>query len=246
MTDTRIATLDSGQVNERIMAKEAKTDFRRVEAASVKRVTNLTSAEGKRMFLRCFGTFQLNVHFISSLARMKLPHDQVEAVEDIVRKRIEEANNKFNKHIDAAEGLFQMNGINTVATYETVPMTVEVGVISSLGRRYFEAIHRMDQVMPILQTLEVEELRSMRDVDALRADCKKAVIRVARSARELANGLRRRINQLTVEAQQGAPEGVQDPAPAGDQLQTGPASEPPKDSVTVDTASVGESAVPVV
>ena len=125
---------------------------------------------------------------------LKLPHEQVEAVEEIIRKRLSEAKARFDKAIDGAEALFEQNGIKDVATYDTVPLTIEVGVISSLGRRYFEVIHKMDQVMPILQTLEVEEILTLRQADAQRADCKKAIIRVARSAREFATGLRRGMN----------------------------------------------------
>ena len=41
-------------------AKETKTDFRRVEAASLKMPARFTSAEGKRFFVRLFNTLQLN------------------------------------------------------------------------------------------------------------------------------------------------------------------------------------------
>ena len=195
MTDSRIATLDDGRVNERILAKESKADFRRVEAASVKRTTMLASAEGKRMFLRCFNSFQLNVHFISTIARMKLGSDDVEKVEEAIRRQLDEAKESYNKAIDQAEALFKANGISDLATYDTVPLQVEVGVISALGRRYFELIHKLDQVMPLLQTLEFEELVSLRDADRMRTEHKRTVIRMTRCARDFANGLRRRMDE---------------------------------------------------
>ncbi len=52
----QIVKTDEGAVNARILAREAKVDFRRVEAASIKVVTRLTSAEGKRLFVRFFST----------------------------------------------------------------------------------------------------------------------------------------------------------------------------------------------
>ena len=75
MPDIEIVKLDQGGVNARILAKEAKVDFRRVEAASLKMPTRFTSAEGKRSFVRMFNTLQLNTHFISVIARTRLDHD---------------------------------------------------------------------------------------------------------------------------------------------------------------------------
>lgn len=70
-SDGRIVKIDEGSVNARILAREAKADFRRVEAASIKVVARLASAEGKRLFVRFFSTLQLNAHFISVLAHAR-------------------------------------------------------------------------------------------------------------------------------------------------------------------------------
>ena len=48
MSDVQIVKMDQGGVNARIIAKETKADFRRVEAASLKMPARFTSAEGKR------------------------------------------------------------------------------------------------------------------------------------------------------------------------------------------------------
>ena len=50
MSENLSVKVDQGGVNARILAKEAKADFRRVEAASLKMPTRFTSAEGKRFF----------------------------------------------------------------------------------------------------------------------------------------------------------------------------------------------------
>ena len=48
MNETPLALMDSGQANRRILSKdEHRADFRRVEAASLKRKTRLASADGK-------------------------------------------------------------------------------------------------------------------------------------------------------------------------------------------------------
>ena len=195
MTDNRIATLDEGRVNERILAKEAKADFRRVEEAGIKYEIKLTSPEAKRLFVRCFLSFQLNVHFISTLARMKLPSEAVEKVEAALRAKLDEARREFDRAIDGAEALFKEHGITKIAIYQTVPLDLEVSVISSHGRRYFDLFSKLDQMMPILKTLEIEDLRSNGMVDKQRAAYKRLIIGVQSSARGFAAGLRRRMNE---------------------------------------------------
>lgn len=196
MPDTQIVKMDQGAVNDRILAREVKADFRRIEAASVKMMTRFTSAEAKRLFARFFSTLQLNAHFISVIARVKLRHEDVERVEGALLERLEAVSDELNKAIDAAEVLFKTNGITSIATYDTKPLELEVGVISSSGRRYFETLHKLDQLMPLLQTLEIHEVMTPRDADIQRAHFKRIVRGVPGTARHLASGLRRRMNEL--------------------------------------------------
>lgn len=200
LSDTKIVKTDEGSVNARILARETKADFRRVEAASIKVVTRLISAEGKRVFVRFFSTLQLNAHFISVLARTRLESDDVAKVEAAIRARIDTVAVALNKAIDGAEALFQANGITSAATYDTQPLEIEVGIISSTGRRYLELIGKLDQLMPLLQTLEIHEVLSTQAVDMQRALMKRQVRDVANSARSLASGLRRRMNALAANA----------------------------------------------
>lgn len=197
MADTQIVKVDQGAVNDRILAKEVKTDFRRVEAASVKMMTHFTSAEAKRLFVRFFSTLQLNAHFVSVIARTKLKHEDVERVEAALRERLESVTDDLNKAIDGAEALFKNNGITSFATYDTMPLELEVGIISSSGRRYFEVLNKLDQLMPLLQTLEIHEVITPRDADIQRAGFKRAIRSIAGTARNLATGLRRRMNEFS-------------------------------------------------
>ena len=103
----------------------------------------------------------------------------------------------LNKAIDGAEALFKINGITHFATYDTMPLELEVGIISSSGRRYFEALNKLDQLMPLLQTLEIHEVITPRDADIQRAGFKRAIRSVAGTARNLATGLRRRMNEFS-------------------------------------------------
>jgi hypothetical protein len=196
MPDIRIVKVDHGAVNNRILAREVRTDFRRIEAASVKMTTRLMSSEAKRLFVRFFHSLQLNAHFISVIARVKLKHDDIERVEAALRERLEAVGEELNTAIDAAEALFKANGITSSATYDTQSLEIQTGVISSVGRRYFEILHKLDQFMPMLQTLEIHEVVTVRDADIQRAHLKRIVRGVAGTTRQLASGLRRRMNDL--------------------------------------------------
>jgi len=219
-TSLQIVRVDQGGINERILGREAKVDYRRVEAASLKMPACFTSAEGKRLFVRMFATLQLNAHFISVIARTRLDPDDVAQVESALRERIEGVSTSLDKAIDGAEALFKVHGITRVATYDAQPLQVEVGVLSSSGRRYLEVLGKLDQLMPMLQTLEIHEVITTREVDKQRALAKRQVRSVATVARNLASGLRRRMNEADrsgtdpVETQHDAPEQASTPLPA--------------------------------
>ncbi len=196
MPEIQIVKVDEGGVNARILAKEAKADFRRVEAASLKMPTRFTSAEGKRFFARLFNTLQLNTHFISVIARTRLDHEIVAKIEDTIRVQMDAVTENLNKAIDGAEALFQGHGITNPATYDTVPLDVDVHVLSSIGRRFLEVLGKLDQLMPLLQTLEIHEVITTQAVDVQRASLKRQVRDVANGARNFAMGLRRRMNAM--------------------------------------------------
>lgn len=198
MSDIQIVKMDEGGVNARILAKETKADFRRIEAASLKMRARFTSAEGKRFFVRLFSTLQLNTHFISVIARTRLDHEDVAKVEAAIRTQMDAVSQNLNKAIDGAEALFKSYGVTSVATYDTVPLEIDVGVMSSTSRRYLEVLEKLDQLMPLLQTLEIHEVITAQVVDIQRASLKRQVRDVANGARNFAMGLRRRMNALGI------------------------------------------------
>ncbi len=218
MSEIQIVKVDEGGVNARILAKETQADFRRIEAASVKVRARFTSAEGKRFFVRLFNTQQLNAHFISVIARTRLDHEDVARIETAIRSQMEAVAEKLNQAIDAAEALFKAHGITSVATYDTVPLDVDVGVLSSSGRRYLEVLGKLDQLMPLLQTLEIHEVLSAQEVDLQRATLKRQVRDVANGTRNLATGLRRRMNALAGPGARGAGGGQGAPVAGGGEL----------------------------
>lgn len=196
MVDIEFVKHDQGGVNARILAKESKADFRRVEAASLKLKASFASAEGKRLFIRYFNTFQLNGHFISVIARTRLNHEDVAKVEAVIRSQMEKVTEELNQSLDGAEALLKANGITSIATYDTVPLELEVGVLSSSSRRYLDLLTKLDQLMPVLQTLEIHEVITPQAVDIERAALKRKVRDVANGARNVATRLRREMNAL--------------------------------------------------
>jgi len=203
MSENRLAMLDQGEANRRILGKdEARADFRRVEAASLKRKTSLASAEGKRIFVRCFYSFQASMYFVSTMGRTKLPHEYVEQIEAAVRAKLDQAMTELNNGIDSADAKFKTNNIESVATYDTVPMVEEVGITSALGRRYFELIHKLDQLMPLLQTLQIEEAITEKNEEQLRSMYKRIVLSMSSSARNFALGCRRRMNEMDTKGEE--------------------------------------------
>ena len=165
--------------------------LRRVEAASLKIATRFSSAEGKRMFVRMFNTLQLNMHFISVIARTRLDHEDIGRIETALRGRIDAATASLNEAIDGAEALFK-----PTASPAWRPTTrcrwTWTRVLSSISRRFLEVLVKLDQLMPLLQTLEIHEVVSAQAVDTQRAgpSARCATSPMVRAAFD--DGLRRR------------------------------------------------------
>lgn len=194
METPNIVKLDDGAVNNRILAKADIADYRRVEQACLKTLVVLKSPEVKRLFTRFFHSFQINSHFCSHIARTRLTNEQVEAVEMQIRNSLDKLTRELNSAQAQAAALFKEHGITATACYETIPLAMDVGVISSSGRRYLECITALDELMPKLALLEIYEVILPAEVDKQRASLRKAIIRPAQTARQLGAGLRRRMN----------------------------------------------------
>jgi ribosomal protein L10 len=209
--------LDEGGINARILAKEAKADFRRVEAASRKIQTTLCSPEVKRQFVRHFNRMQLNMYLISVIARTKLPHMVIQQIEGALKAQLEKLHAEVNEAIDGAEALCKTHGITRLATYDTEPLAIEAKVISSFGRRYLELMTKVDQLMPMLETLAIDDVIEVAQLDLQKALAKKSVRQVAGAARNFAGGLRQRMNAVAADdaAQSDSAKDQQSEAEAG-------------------------------
>jgi hypothetical protein len=70
-----------------------------------------------------------------------------------------------------------------------VPLDVDVHVLSSIGRRFLEVLGKLDQLMPLLQTLEIHEVITTQAVDIQRAGLKRQVRDVANARAKLCDGV---------------------------------------------------------
>ena len=98
--------------------------------------------------------------------------------------------------INSAEALCKVHGITRLAIYDAEPLAIEVKVISSFGRRYLELMTKVDQLMPMLKTLTIDDVIEVAQLDLQKALAKRSVRQVAGAARSFAGGLRQRMNAM--------------------------------------------------
>lgn len=195
---------DHGAINARLLARQASADFRHVEAASVKITTRFVSAEAKRIVVRYFPSYQLSGYYVSIIARRTLPADVIVRAEQWLNVKLDAAAAALQRALDHADAMLRAHGIVQLATYDTVPLELELGVLSSRARRYSELIQQVDLLMPMLFTLEVYEL--IDDVEFARRShaAWREVRKLAIQARALARDMRTRVHAAALAAP-GAP-----------------------------------------
>src|SRR5262249_16418576 len=115
------------------------------------------------------------------------------------KAQLEKLHAEVNEAINSAEALCKVHGITRLATYDTEPLAIEAKVISPFGRRYLELMTKVDQLMPILETLAIDEVIEVAQLDLQKGMAKKSVRRVAGAARNFLAGLRKRMNAIAEE-----------------------------------------------
>lgn len=184
---------DHGATNRKLLARQAAADLTRIESASRKISIHLSSPEGKRLYLRCFDITQMNLHFIAVFARMKLPADDVDKVELELRQLFDSRLARLNQSLVDMEAKCEANGILTLATYDIEPMLIEAKVYSTLGRLLLEMIGKVDQLMPMLETLCIDEAISPSQLTIEKSRIKKNIRGAASATRMLRMSLEKRM-----------------------------------------------------
>jgi hypothetical protein len=182
--------IDPGDVNPVILSEQDQTRFKSIEGASVRVKARFVSPEGKRLFVRLYQYFQVNVYIISVIARSWRVSALVPKAEAQLAKKMQAAARRINALLDETDHAFRQYGILQAAGYEAAPLWVEVGVMSFMGRQYLELIERLDQLMPMLYTLEIEGAETQVVLDRKRSEIKHLVKRVASAASFQARALR--------------------------------------------------------
>lgn len=198
-TDAKLTIrADHGATNRKLLARQAAADLTRIESASRKINIHLSSPEGKRLYLRCFDITQMNLHFIAVFARMKLPGEDIDKVEQEVRQLFDSRLARLNQALVDFEAKCQANGILTLATYDVEPLLIEAKVYSTLGRLLLEMIGKVDQLMPMLETLCIDEAISPSQLNLEKSRIKKNVRGAASFARMARMSLEKRLSPTEV------------------------------------------------
>lgn len=103
-----------------------------------------------------------------------------------------------NQRIVSFEKLCHHHGITELASYDIEPLAIEAKVFSMFGRRLLELISKVDQLMPMLETLCIDEVLPTSQLIAEKSQIKKTVRAVTAATRALSLGLLKRINALPV------------------------------------------------
>ena len=185
---------DQNSVNARLIKREHQADYSHVEGASLKVISNFSSPEGKRLFLRTFATAELQFAFISNVARKVVPAEQVDPLVEYLRYRIDDLDHKLNSAIDSAEAHFKRLGVTGTASYDLTPLQVEVPILTSQGRRLFELMIKFDQFMPLLQTLIIHDVINDHQATITLTRLRTPFIALVSTARRFVRGLKLVIN----------------------------------------------------
>ncbi|MCG2583905.1 DUF1845 domain-containing protein [Massilia sp. TS11] len=185
--------IDQGEINARLLARIASEDLAKVESASRKVPVSLCSPEVKRLFLRNYNSMQRQMHFISVVSRYSLPGAEVDEVERKVTILLERNIRLANAAIVRSKGKCERNGITSLASYDAQPLEVEARVISPFGRRLLDLFLILDQLMPMLETLALDDVLSNETVFATKCTCRRWVRMIVGEVRAHAGRLTKRL-----------------------------------------------------
>ncbi|MES2260657.1 MAG: hypothetical protein V4724_19235 [Pseudomonadota bacterium] len=189
-----LAIAEHNAINRRLLARKviAKTDH--IESASRKVPVMLCSPEGKRLYLRCFEITQITFHYITVFARMKVSEQEVEKIELELRTMLDNRLARLNRALVDMEAQCAAHGITSLATYDVEPLVFDTKVFSMLDRRMLELIEKVDQLMPMLETLCIDEVLTPSQLLIEKSKFKNAVRGTTKAVRIIRVTLERHAN----------------------------------------------------
>jgi hypothetical protein len=186
--------VNHGATNRRLLALKVIAKSDHIESASRKVSITLCSPEGKRLYLRCFEITQVNFHYITVFARMKVAEQEVERIEQEIRNMLENRLARANHALANMEAQCVAQNITSLATYDIEPLLFETKVFSMLDRRLLELIEKVDQLMPMLETLCIDEAITPSQLVIEKSKFKNMVRGAAKAVRIARATLQRRAN----------------------------------------------------
>ena len=188
---------DRNAINHKLLHRLSAAPLASVESAGRIVKMHLSSPEGKRLFLRFFDITQLHMHYVSKIARLSLPDAEVEAVEQQVLDLIVEKTQVVDQEMVRVEQQLRSHHIDSLATYAIEPLVLDARVLGKIGRRLLELIGKVDQLMPMLETMAIDELISESQLNIKKSVFKKTVRSVAGVVRTLKSGLQKKSLNLS-------------------------------------------------
>ncbi|GAB2855641.1 hypothetical protein GCM10027277_25230 [Pseudoduganella ginsengisoli] len=213
---TAVFNANHDATNRRLLARKVIAKSDHIESASRKVSITLCSPEGKRLYLRCFEITQVNFHYITVFAHMKVSEQEVGRIEQEIRNMLENRLVRVNQALADMEAQCVAQNVASLATYDVEPLLLETKVFSMLDRRLLELIEKVDQLMPMLETLCIDEAITPSQLVIEKSKLKNMVRGAAKAVRIARATLQRQANAGTASAAAtaGASTDVETPAQA--------------------------------
>lgn len=162
---------------------------RLIEAARVYIPVWLETEEAQRMLARRFEPYEHSAYCLLFIARKHASPKRVAAAEQYLQNCLEITMRAIDVSIDEVNARVDECQLEPRRKEHLPPLRVEVGVCTSLSRRYLEVIARLDHALWMLHAIARVDLQN-------RSRWKKRAVYLTRCVRNLAADARREVGTL--------------------------------------------------
>ncbi len=141
--------------NIRLKSQVEKTRVPTIEAAGLKATVTLFSPEAKRLWRDVFLLTQACVHYVRVIGRYTLDDSVVDKAEAMIENQLSKQMDAIDLHIASTTRRCNEKGVKELATYNVKPLILTVSVFSTFDNRFLDLIAKVDQIMPMLETLAI-------------------------------------------------------------------------------------------
>lgn len=191
MENSAVIESDVDDFNARMLAKIAESQLTRYEGVHFTYEVVLYSPEAKRMFARCFNSFQGNLYIMLAKARYQFPKEVTDQVAEAIEQQIGKCTQQVEQEITAAQTLLGDYGVTRLIDYADAPLTVMAHVISRDGLRYLMLLHKADQMIAMLDTLATVDGMSGNRLEKRKRHFRRKILQIAGTVRAWQEELKR-------------------------------------------------------